>query len=631
MRHRHFMEHQIRQNDFDWISEENRGMLTRMLQALVENKNDESALLDLGKTLHDKGIAFSQIAIFLDQYLQELDKSERLRLYARREILAKGYLAARLPGEIGAIKKGIHANPALIGAKEMRILHELTAWMEAMVESFLHDTPLPDIKARIAPFIRFVEERGGLYFDDQEVKAELLGTNRRLYLCAGEAVKLHSRGAYFHFTLVYVELSALFLKMATLLSSMFLEEELLSIYIDPVTHLPNRFQLLKDRRFFPDAYLLILNIRSFSKLNILYGYETGDAVLKKIAVHLQSSCALKSYRIYGDEFAVLVESESQIGELFERLNHAVSVAVDETAYDIYFYGAYDRFGDKALERCEFALLKGDKRHLTDTTAVEQMLENYKQELTLTQRLKEAMVKDEIIPYYQPIYANGDVKKVIKYEVLMRVRCNGELLSPAQFLPTLKEAPFYTEFTKSILLKAFELFKTNDLTFSVNFTLTDIKDRGVRLFLKTLADKYPDTAKRLTIEITEADALKEFDELNDFIRTYKHYGITFSLDDFGSGYSNFTQFAKLAIDYIKIDGTIVQELPTSEKMRKLLDSILEFAHSFELGVIAEYVSDETLFELLRNKVDMLQGYYIGKPRPYLSEPFSDASADSTAST
>ena len=164
----------------------------------------------------------------------------------------------------------------------------------------------------------------------------------------------------------------------------------------------------------------------------------------------------------------------------------------------------------------------------------------------------------------------------------------------------------------MLIKSFEMFDGKELTFSVNFTLQDIKDKSVRNLLDTLIAKYPETAKRMTIEIVENEALKEFDLLNAFIGDYKKSGVSFALDDFGSGYSNFAQFAKLDIDFLKIDGTIITHLLSDEKMDKLLESIVKFAKTLGLKTIAEFVSSKELFDYLKERVDMLQGYYIGKP-------------------
>ena len=613
-----FFETEMDKHYFKWINVENEAFLKDMLSELIKSGEDTARLEKIGEELYKKAISFSKLAVFLDTYSYTLALKEKEQLRKGENLLAKGYLKERLPKEIKVLKLGINNNPNFVSAKDLAIIDELLKWLEELVESFLSSkNKAPRIEERIEEFRNFVEERSGLFFSDEDVRKDFLKTNKELYECAAEAVNFFEREEYYYFILIYIEMVALFLKMVTLLSGMFLEEELLSIYIDPITLLPNRFQLVKDISAFSDVCIMIINIKAFSKLNVLHGYEAGDVILKKVAAFLRASSAVKSYRIYGDEFAILVQNENDAQELFEKLNTSLQISFGEDTYDLFFYGAYNRFEEKALESCEFALFRGDKKDLIDSRTIHKWMEDMKQEVTMTQKLKEIMIKNNIIPYFQPIYVTDkDIQKVLKYEVLMRLEYNGEILEPKDFLDVLLEAPFYTEFTKSILIKSFEMFKDKEFTFSVNFTLQDIKDKSVRVLLETLIAKYPQTAKRLTIEIVENEALKEFDLLNTFINDLKKRGVSFALDDFGSGYSNFAQFAKLDIDFLKIDGSIVTHLLDDPKMDKLLDSIVKFAKTLELKTIAEFVSSKELFEYLKDKVDMLQGYYIGEPQSTL---------------
>ncbi|WP_456488242.1 EAL domain-containing protein [Caminibacter pacificus] len=606
-----FLDKEINKNYFEWIKME-KDFLEKLLTALKTSQNLEK----IGAEIYQKSISFSKLSILLDKFSYNF--SDRTLLQKNQNILAYGYLKKRLPEEIKTLKLSIHNNPSLVAKKDIEIIDEMLLWLSHFIDAILYNKKVPEINGRIDKFTQFVNNKKGVFFEDKNVKNNFLKTNKELYDCATEAVKLFEQKEYFYFVLIYLEMIALFLKMVTLLSGMFLETELLSIYIDPITLLPNRFQLIKDLNTITNCYLLIINAKNFSKLNVLYGFETGDIILKKIAAFLKTTNAIKSYRIYGDEFAILLHTKEDLIQLFDQINKSISITIDGIKHDIMFYAAFDKFEQKSLESCEFALTKSDKKSLVDTSSVKEMISSYKKELSMAQKLKEAMIKDNIIPYFQPIYVTKPSNKILKYEVLMRVKYNDEILMPKDFLDTLKEMPFYTEFTKSVLLKSFETFKNTPYTFSVNFTLSDIKDKNLLLFLKVLLEKYPEVSKRFTIEITEAEALKEFELLNDFINEFKSYGITFSLDDFGSGYSNFAQVANLDIDFIKIDGSIIKEILNSDKMKKLLDSIVNFAKSFNLKVIAEFVSSKELFEYLKDKVDMLQGYYIGKPEPFLLE-------------
>ncbi len=611
-----YFEREMNKNYFKWINVENKIFLENLLKSLTKEEVKSKLLEEIGENVYEKEISFSKLAIFLDTFSYTLSLDEKKILRVNENLLAKGYLKKRLPKEIKSLKLGINNNPNFVSKEDVAIVDELLVWLEALIDSVLMEKNAPNIKGRVEEFTKFIEERIGLFFQDPDIRADFLRTNKELYECATEAVNFYERREYFYFVLIYIEMIALFLKMVTLLSGMFLEEELLSIYIDPITLLPNRFQLLQDISVFKDVYIMILNVKSFSKLNVLYGYDFGDTILKKIATFLRASSAIKTYRIYGDEFAVLFHSQEEAKELFSKINGGISVTQNSAKYDLFFYGAYEKFETKALEACEFALFRS-KQDLVDSNTIHNMLDEIKKELTMTQKLKEIMVKDAILPYFQPIYiTDKGIQKVLKYEVLMRLRYDDTILEPSEFLPVLLEAPFYVEFTKSILLKSFEKFQNSEMTFSVNFTLKDIHDKSVRLLLETLIARYPDVAKRMTIEIVENEALEEFELLNNFMKSLKRYGIKFALDDFGSGYSNFAQFAKLEIDFLKIDGSIVSELFNDPKMQKLVDSICEFAKTLGIATIAEYVATEEIFEYLKERVDMLQGYYIGKPEAYL---------------
>jgi len=610
-----FLDMQIKENNFKWINMENKKFLENLLKELINEKSKK--LENLGKEVFERIIPFSKLAIFLDQFSYVLEENKKEILRKNKNILAKGYLNQRLPKEIKSIKHLIHSNTNLISKENIEIITELTSWLEELINSFMNNSTPPEINKRIKNFIDFVNERGGSFFDDEDIKEDFLITNKNFYENAQECINFYEKKEYFYFALLYIELIALFLKMTNMLNAMFLEEKLISIYIDPVTLLGNRFQLIKDLPNFNNIYILVLNINSFSKLNLLYGYEKGDFILKQVGNYLKNSpLAIKAYRIYADEFAVICSSQNDIKQLFEELNENLYFEANEIENKIYLYGVYDKLEDKVLEKCELILANSEKKGLINAKEKENILEKYQKQLDLSMKLRQIMLNDNIIPFYQPIFATNNTNKVIKYEVLMRLKDNDKILSPGEFLDVLKEMPFYTEFTKSILIKSFETFKNNNLTFSVNFTLTDIKDTGMKKFLKSLIKTYPDIAKRLTIEIIESDALKDFDLLNGFINYFKKFGITFALDDFGSGYSNFAQFAKLDIDFLKIDGSIIKNILTDEKMQKLLESIIAFAKHLNLKTIAEFVSSKELFDYLKDKVDMLQGYYIGKPEPYL---------------
>lgn len=243
---------------------------------------------------------------------------------------------------------------------------------------------------------------------------------------------------------------------------------------------------------------------------------------------------------------------------------------------------------------------------------DQFLE-YANQVTFSQKLKLAFLDNRILTYYQPIM---DLKsgKVTKYEVLMRVKdINGEILTPITFLDILKKMYMYPEVTKRIIQNSFQFFKDNTYEFSVNISYADIMNENTKAFILKVLKENIEIAKRCTFEILEHEAILNESGVISFFEEIHSHGVRIALDDFGVGYSNYDTIFKYDIDYIKIDGSLVQSILTSEKSKTFVESISEIAKKMGAKVILEYVSSEEIYNtIVKMDVDYAQGYYIGKP-------------------
>jgi EAL domain-containing protein (putative c-di-GMP-specific phosphodiesterase class I) len=123
------------------------------------------------------------------------------------------------------------------------------------------------------------------------------------------------------------------------------------------------------------------------------------------------------------------------------------------------------------------------------------------------------------------------------------------------------------------------------------------------------------ASNLVLEVTETAAVENITEAQDFVKTLQALGCRFALDDFGTGVSSFYLLKHLAVDYLKIDGAFVRDLPRSVVDRHLVQAMADVAQRLGVKTIAEYASDEETVGLLRKYgVDYAQGYHIGRPGP-----------------
>ncbi|MBI2472245.1 MAG: EAL domain-containing protein [Planctomycetes bacterium] len=119
---------------------------------------------------------------------------------------------------------------------------------------------------------------------------------------------------------------------------------------------------------------------------------------------------------------------------------------------------------------------------------------------------------------------------------------------------------------------------------------------------------------LVFEITETALIENMAAAQLFIAELKSLGFRFALDDFGIGFSSFNYLKHLPVDYLKIDGSFVRNLPHDTVAQHLVKAMVEISRGLGKKTIAEFVENEEIMRLLREYgVDYAQGYHIGKPR------------------
>jgi len=161
-------------------------------------------------------------------------------------------------------------------------------------------------------------------------------------------------------------------------------------------------------------------------------------------------------------------------------------------------------------------------------------------------------------------------------------------------------------------KSFEYFTDKDVTFSINLSFDDIENAELVAFIKAKMIEYG-VEKRLILEILESENIQDFTLIRTFIHDMQEYGVQIAIDDFGSGYSNFTYLSELKPDYIKIDGSLIKDIATVEESYILVRTITNLAHELGIKVVAEYIENEAIYKKAqRLYIDGYQGYFLGAP-------------------
>ncbi len=394
-------------------------------------------------------------------------------------------------------------------------------------------------------------------------------------------------------------------------------------FTDNLTQLPNLYQLRKDLEELENPGLILLKIDNFQRINTFYGLVVGDYVLEAVGKHLKNLLeGNRVYRLSGAEYAITLEHnlgfyalKTYIEDLYKKISTIDVVYRDSHIYIDFTLGSTSiRDNSNIFSKVSMALMyarqKGvrywiyeDRMHFED---------EYSRNLSMSHAVREAVENSKIIPYYQAILDNK-TGKVVKYECLARMLdANDKIIAPSIFIPVAKNIKVYNNVTKCIITKSFKFFEQNDYEFSLNLSIEDIMSSEMFTFiLETL--QHSNAANRVTFEILESEAIKDFKRVDRFISEVRRYGAKIAIDDFGSGYSNFSYLTKVEADYIKIDGSLIKNIDVNPSSFIVVETIVNFAKRLGIQTIAEYVHSSVVMDkVIDLGIDYSQGFYIDEP-------------------
>jgi diguanylate cyclase (GGDEF)-like protein len=408
------------------------------------------------------------------------------------------------------------------------------------------------------------------------------------------------------------------------------EELTYQLFVDQLTGLPNRNAFFRDAAQWESPSVATIDVDGFKTINDLYGVELGNQLLRELGafcVNAMKGKSISTYRISADEFVFASGGgysagafEALIADFIETVQRhqfimekeALGLFIDVAAGITYGHG-------KMLENADMALglAKRDRKSYVVYSDDIGLYRDHQRSVDMMHLLKRAVEQGGIRVFFQPIVDRH--ARVKKYESLLRIFDGETMLQPQAFLAFAKKTRHYKTMTHTVIDRAFEVFADSEMIFTVNLTAQDILDAETVAYLHDKLRRFH-RPQNVVFEIVESESLQGLEAFEQFIDGVKSLGATIAIDDFGSGYSNFSYMLKLSPKYLKIDGDLIKHIDTDANARAIVRTIVNFAKELHIKTIAEYIHSEAVFEVCKALgIDEFQGFYFGKPSAALETP------------
>ncbi|CAM3619319.1 putative bifunctional diguanylate cyclase/phosphodiesterase [Marinicrinis lubricantis] len=426
-----------------------------------------------------------------------------------------------------------------------------------------------------------------------------------------------------------------FITATAILMYILIRKSMLRRYMDENTGLPNR-QLFKAnwKSKFVDGRkvtLLLINIDRFKQMNDAFGEETADQLLRETAQRMkgQISMGMKLFKIYADEFAILIEKEIGLQDLQQLCNMLIDQFQKPLLIGHYEIYAHIRIGaslskshcslEELHQQANYALQIA-KRDGKELQFFSPEIKSYREQLLLENEMQSALQNEHFEVHYQPQYHSA-TSSMIGLEALLRWKHPDKgWISPGEFIPLAEESGLIVPLGEWTIRKVCEQIKEwqehglEVPKIAINLSLKQLLHTNFPKRVLEIIHQEQLNPCALEFEITESVAI-DMDHAAEAIRSLKESGFSISMDDFGTGYSSLNALHKLPVDKLKIDRSFVQNILNDEQKAGILKTIIDLTKHLDMMVIAEGVEkqDEVQF-LMQNGCEYIQGYVYSKPLP-----------------
>ena len=405
---------------------------------------------------------------------------------------------------------------------------------------------------------------------------------------------------------------------------------------DPLTGLPNRTGFVEalEARMGADEHpaVVAINLAHFSRVNDCIGPLGGDELIVTVARRLKSGLRDGDLlaRTGGDEFAVIVSGapeEADLRAIAARIGGALDqpfrLSDFELKVDCAIGCAGAGAGDDAeqvIRRAQLAL-KLAKRTRRVECYRPAALQDARRRFLVETELRHDLGAGALNLALQPLIDLAS-NRVCGFEALARWQhWRLGLVSPVEFIAVAEESGLIAALDCQIMDLALATLarwderagRTLDVGVAINLSAVELTDDDVSARVADALERHGINGQRLTVELTESAILADPEKAAQVLDRIKATGARIAMDDFGTGYSNLALLRRLPIDILKIDRSLIGDMPTDPDKAAIVRAILSLAQALGLRVTAEGIETaETARLLAMLGCNNGQGYHFARP-------------------
>ena len=413
---------------------------------------------------------------------------------------------------------------------------------------------------------------------------------------------------------------------------------------DALTDLANRSEFEKQLREViakqshtacETSVLCYLDLDNFKVVNDTCGHAAGDELLRQLSKQLKSKLRKNDLlaRLGGDEFGVILRDirEEDAVHVAEKLLYTVErfrFCWDAQTFKVGVSIGLVTIGSKgfnevlsAADQACYSAKDSGRGNVYVYREDDNEIARRKGDMNWSVKLQNAIDNDRFTLHFQFVENFNSPDKIHLEALLRMLDDDNNIIPPMSFIPTAERYNLMESLDKVVVEKVIKMISNygrsdRDCCVAINVSvLSLINPQFLNFVVNTITDHEID-GNKLCFEISESEAIRNFDNVIEAMKRLKKIGCQFSLDNFGSGFSSFNHLKDLPVNYIKLDGSFMRNIERDGHERKILKSIVDVASAMDIKVIGQFVETQETLDILKTLgVDYAQGYHIHKPAPF----------------